>query len=214
MKYKELAKEILIILFAAIILSLTISFPSQSLILQTSIFFIIILGLNVAVKKMFGYYFEADVRTKFWEWHNYWFRKDTHFKKPIPMLWLAPLISLISRGMLWWLAILEFDVKPKTERVSKRHGLYRFSEMTDWHIALLATAGVVANLVLAIIGYVSASWVPSLELFAKLNIYYAAWSLLPISSLDGSKIFFGSKALWFTMLVIVAIFLGFSFMVV
>ena len=70
--------------------------------------------------------------------------------------------------------------------------------MTDWHIALIAVAGIIINLIAAIIGYVA-----GFETFAKLNIWFAAWALIPLSSLDGSKIFFGSRPLWFTMLVIV-----------
>jgi len=212
MKTKETSKEILTIIFAAIILALAVSFPeiSQGIILSTAVIsFLIIITLNVLAKKIMAYYFEAKVKTKFWTWYRFWFTKRGHFKKPIPMLWLPLLISFISQGLFYWFGILEFDVEAKTERVSKRHGLYRFSEMTDWHIALIATAGIFVNLILAVIGYIT-----GFETFATLNIYFAAWSIIPLSNLDGTKILFGSKILWFTLLIIISIFLGYSFVVV
>ena len=211
---KGFGKEILVIIIAAIILGLSVSFLDVSLLLISTISFIIIIGANVAVKKIYAYSLEADTKTKFWEWYQYGFPRAAHFKKPLPMMWLPLVLSLISKGFFWWLAILEFDVKPRVERVSRRHGLYRFSEITDWHVALIASVGIVINLILAIIGYIVASWLPAAEQFATLSIYFAAWSIIPLGSLDGSKIFFGSRALWFTLLVIVGIFLGYSFMVV
>jgi len=44
------------------------------------------------------------------------------------------------------------------------------------------------------------------EFFAKLSIYYAAWSLVPFSNLDGAKVFFGSKGLWIVMAIITLVF--------
>lgn len=209
MKLRESEKEIITILLAAVILAIAVSFLNTSVLFSAAIFFIIIITLNVLAKKAMAYYFEADLKTKFWAWYQYGFPRSSHFKKPIPMLWLPLLLSLITKGFFWWLAILEFDVKPKTERVSRRHGLYRFTQMTDWHIALIATAGIITNLLLAIIGYIA-----GFELFAKLNIYFAAWSIIPLSGLDGNKIMFGSKILWFTMLIIIAIFLSYVLAVV
>lgn len=205
MKTKETIKQIITILIAAIILAIAISFTDTSLIASAFISFIIIISLNVIAKKIYAYYLEADVKIKFWEWHQYWFRVDSHFKKPLPMIWFPLFISLITRGLFWWLAVIQFDVHPRTERVSRKHGLYRFSEMTEWHIALIATIGIITNLVLAIIGYVS-----GFEVFARLNIYFAFWSIIPLSKLDGNKIFFGSKALWITMFIITTIFLGYA----
>ncbi len=207
-------KELPIIFIASIILGLTVSYPFSSLkeipaIVTAIIFFLIILSLNITTKKVVAYYLEADIKTKFWSWYQFWYTKRGHFKNPLPMLWLPPLLSLVSKGYVLWLGILEFDIKAKTERVSKRHGLYRFSDVTEWHISSIAALGIITNLVLAVIGYFI-----GLEFFAKLNIWFAFWSIIPISGLDGSKILAGSKILWFIMLVIISIFLGYSFIVV
>ena len=209
MKSKEFFREIIIILIASLILGWSFSLFKISLFLSYFISFLIIISLNILAKKILSYYFESDIKIKFWEWYRYGFRKDSHFKKPAPMFWLPLVVSLITRGFFQWLAILEFDIKAKTERVSRRHGLYRFSEITDWHVALIATAGIIINFVLAIFGYLT-----GFETFAKLNIYFALWSLIPLSNLDGSKILFGNKGLWLTLVIIASIFLGYSLTVI
>jgi len=89
------------------------------------------------------------------------------------------------------MASLIFEVKPKVYRAAKRYGLYKFSEMTEYHIGLIAASGIAVNILLGIIGYLI-----NFPLFAKLNIYYALFNLIPISELDGNKIFFGSFVLW------------------
>ncbi len=206
---KEIWREGGIILIASLILGLAVSFLEPSLFFIAVISFLILISLNVLAKKIYAYYLEADTKTKFWAWYQYGFAKKSHFKKPLPMFWLPLALSLLTTGFFWWLAILEFDVKPRVERISRKHGLYRFSEMTDWHVALIATAGIFVNIILATIGYFI-----GFETFARLNLYFAAWSIIPLSNLDGSKILFGSKVLWFAMLIIISIFLGYSFMVV
>ncbi len=191
METKEQIKEILIIFIGAIILAFSIAYPEiTSLpVIFISIFFVIV--ANILVKKLLGYSLEADVKTKFWSIYQHGLKSKAHFKKPFPMLWLPLLVSYFSRGLLYWLPIFQFDITPRIERVSKRHGLYRFSEMTEWHVALIAASGIATNIILGFIAYFL-GW----TIFLRLNIYYALWSLIPISNLDGSKIFFGSRKLW------------------
>ena len=191
MDTKENIKEILIIILASIILALTVAFRDRTLFCTAAISFIILLTINILTKKSIGYYLETKIKTRFWSIYHYWFRKDTHFKKPLPMLWLPLILTLFTKGFFLWMGILEFDVEAKTERVSRRHGLYRFTQVTEWHMAWIAVWAIVANFIAAIIGYVA-----GFELFAKLSIYFIAWSTIPIPGLDGSKIFFSSRILW------------------
>ncbi len=199
---KELEKEVFIIILAAVILALTVSFRQTQMFVASIISFLIIITANVLVKKLVGYHFETKVRTKFWTWYQFGFRKDAHFKKPVPMAWLPLLLTLFTKGIFWWLAILEFDVEAKTERVSRRHGLYRYTQVTEWHMAWIAVWGIIVNILLAIVGYGA-----GFELFAKLNIYFAVWSIIPLSRLDGAKIFFSSRGLWATIATVVGIML-------
>jgi len=209
MNIKKLLTEIFIIVLASTVLAVSVGFNNTSLAYTAGISFLIIIGANVLIKKIVGFFLEIDVRTKFWSWYQYGFRKDSHFKKAVPMLWIPLLASLLSKGIFWWLAILEFDVTPKTERVAKRHGLYRFTQVTEWHIAWIAAWGIILNFALGIIGYVA-----GFELFARLSIYFAAWSIVPLSGLDGSKIFFSNRGLWITLATITLIILSWGLVVI
>jgi len=207
--FKDSWKEILVIIIAAIILGLSFSFPGfKNPLLLITLFFIII-SINIIAKKIIAYYYEASIKTKFWRWYQYWFTRRSHFKKPIPMLWLPVVVSLAFNGVIQWLGILEFDIQAKTERVSKRHGLYRFSQMAEYHIAIIAATGLIINLIIAIISYIT-----GFTTFAQFNIYYAFFSTIPLSSLDGNKILFGSKVLWTILFIITLVLLAGSFIIV
>ncbi|MCR4285145.1 MAG: hypothetical protein NUV97_03835 [archaeon] len=202
MEKKEFFKRLFLWLIASIVLSFSVAFRTTNLVYKVFLIFLVIIGANILAKKIVGYYFETNVKIGFWSIYQFWFRGDSHFKKPVPMIWLPLLLTLFTKGAIWWLAILEFDVEAKTERVSRRHGLYRFTEVTEWHIAMIAMWGIIVNLLLAIGGYLL-----GFELFTKLSIYFVVWSLIPLSSLDGSKILFSNRGLWMVLAVIAAVFL-------
>lgn len=209
MNIKENGNEIFIIVLASIVLAITASFKNTGIFYTALVSFLIIIGINVLVKKIIGYNFETAIKTKFWSWYQYGLRTDMHFKKAVPMLWLPLVLVLFTKGFFLWLGILEFDVAAKTERVSRRHGLYRFTEVTEWHMALIATWALAANLILAIAGYIM-----GFELFAKLSIYFISWSIIPIAGLDGSKIFYGSKILWTIVFTIAMLFLALALTII
>ena len=208
MDAKENIKEISTIILAAIVLALTVSFKNTDIFYIATASFLIIIVANVLTKKITGYFFETDVKTKFWALYQFGFRKDMHFIKPIPMIWLPLILAPFSNFFLW-LGVLEFDVSAKTERVSRRHGLYRFTEITEWHMAWIATWGIIINLVLAVVGYLV-----GFELFAKLSIYFIAWSTIPVAGLDGSKILYASRSLWTVVFTIAILLLVWSLMII
>jgi hypothetical protein len=210
MESKRFFWEAFIVFLASLILGFSIAFRKpMDAVIYAFLSFVIIITVNILVKIFAGYLLEIDVKTKLWSWHRYWFRKGDHFAAPLPMIWAPLVLSLITQGALWWLAILEFDVAPRVERVSKKHGLYRFTEVTEWHVGWIATFGLISSLLLGIIGYLA-----GFELFAKISIFYAAWSIIPLSSLDGNKILFASRALWATIAVITAILTFWAMMIV
>lgn len=209
MNTKENVREISTVILASIILAVAFAFRNTAIFYTAAISFLIILTINVLTKKIVGYNLETDVKTKFWEMYQFGFRKDMHFKKPVPMAWLPLIVTLFTKGFVLWLGILEFDIEAKTERVSKRHGLYRFTQVTEWHMAWIATWALIINLIFAVAGYIA-----GYELFTKLSIYFIAWSTVPFGRLDGSKIFYGSRALWTVVFTIAMIILGWSLIVI
>jgi hypothetical protein len=203
MKNNSYSKEIIIIPLAAIILSISYIYPTLDSLELFAISlggFLLIIITNVLVKKIVAYRLEANVTTKFWSMYRFGFAEKRHLKAPIPMLWIAPLLSFISKGGWLWMPILEFDITPRTERIAKRHELYRFAQMTDWHLALIVFWGIMANLFLYII-----LSIVGLSQIADLSLYYAIWSIIPLSNLDGSKLLFGSRKLWLTTGILILI---------
>lgn len=204
-KYKT-SKEIITIILASTVLAIAVSFPDLKNFLYPFYSFLIIIFLASLVKKIYAYYLEADTKVKFWSMYQYGFKKKAHFKRPLPMLWLPLILAPVK---LWWFGILETEIIARTERVSKRHGLYRFSEMTDWHIACINSLGIITTLILAVIGYLI-----NQEAFSNLALYYTFWSIIPFGGLDGTKIFFGNRFLWTTLAVFLLIIFGWLKLVV
>ena len=212
-------KEVAHIIVAVLVLSLATSiwnfeiFPYA----LASIFFIIL--ANTVAKKISAHFYECEIESKIWEIQRYgwfgvlsggFFHPSKYFNTPKPVGAFLPIItSIISFGFFTWMASLVFDVKPKSYRATKRHGLYSFSEMTEDHIGYIASFGVLANLFLAIIGYLI-----GFEMFAKLSIYYAFFNIIPLSDLDGNKIFFGNIVLWSFLAALTLVGLGWAFLIV
>ena len=186
---REIYSLIIIIFILAVT---TIFFRSIEVFLHIFLAVFLTLVINIFAKKIMSFYFDSQIEIKLWEIKRYGFRVGSYFKKAFPAgIFFPIIISAISFGNLFWMASLVFDVKPKIYRAAKRHGLYSYSEMTEGHIGLIAAAGVFANLVFAIVGYLV-----GFSEFARLNIYFAFFNILPLSDLDGNKIFFGSLILW------------------
>jgi hypothetical protein len=211
MDLKANTKEVLLILISALILGFSAAMFNLSFVFSFSIIFIIIITLNILVKKLVAYYHEADANLKFWNFHRFWFTERSHFPVPIPMFWLPIFLSYIARGSLQWLGILETNITPRIERAVRRHkihekgGVVRVSEITEKESATILGAGVILNILLALIALVIFTKLPSISslvYFAKFNAYYSLWSLIPVSSLDGTKILMGRTKIWIALIVL------------
>mgnify|MGYP001606051501 CR=1 FL=1 len=193
---------VLIVLIFAVILKPFIIKEGYSLMLVAALSIILVVLINIFTKKLVAYYFETSIEHKIWLIDRYWIRRKDTFKNKIPFGIIIPfLAALISLGNFLFLAALEFDVKTLTTRVSKRHEWYKFTDITDIHLGVIAASGVILNLIFAVIGYLL-----GFSLFAKLNIYYAFYCMLPLWNLDGTKIFFANKNIWAVLGAIVMIF--------
>jgi len=216
-------KEITIITAVTIILAFVVSLvETLEIFLYTlaSVFFVII--INITSKKITAFYLDPEIEIKLWNLKRlgllYFFDlhpfEKTHpskeFKNPFPAGAALPIITTaFSFGYFVWMASLIFDVKQKIYKAAKRHGLYSFSEMSEYHIGLIAASGILANLAFAVIGYLA-----GFSDFAIIGIYYAFFNILPLSELDGNKIFFGSLVLWSFLASLTLIALGYAFFLV
>ena len=188
-------KEIIVIAIVTLILAFTISLiETVEIFLYTLLAVFLVIIINITAKKVASFYLDSEIEIKLWEIKRYGFKANRHFKRPFPAGAFLPIISKIFLFPIHnfiWMASLVFNVKPKIYRAAKRHGLYSFSEMTESHLGLIASAGIIASLISAVIGYLI-----GFPDFARLSIYYAFFNMLPISELDGNKIFFGNIVLW------------------
>jgi len=206
-------KEIASILIASVFLAFAITLvKTLNLFLWTLLSVFIVIIINAFAKKIAAFNLESDVEIKLWEFKRYGYSHSQKTKIPFPAGLLFPLFSKIIlfpfNGFVW-MASLVFDVKPKSWRVAKKHGFYSFSEMTEDHIGYIAAIGVITNLIFAALGYLI-----GFPLFSRINIWFAFFNMIPVSDLDGNKIFFGNLTLWNILAVLTLIALGYSFFLV
>jgi len=207
-------KEIITITILALILGFVISLvETTELFLYSLLSVFLIFMINVTTKKIVSFYFDTEIEIKLWEIKRYGWTAGQHFKKALPAGVFLPLIvKVLSAGYLNFMACFVFDAKSKIYKAAKRHGLYTFSEISEFHLGLIAAAGILANIIFAIIGYFIGF--PEQMNFVKLSIWFAFFNMLPISDLDGNKIFFGNLVLWSFLASIVLIGLFYSIFVI
>jgi Zn-dependent protease len=193
-------KEIAIILSLTIILGFTVAmFNLRTMFVTALVSMLIIIVMNILTKKAAAHLLDSEIEIKLWEIKRFGFKKHLQSKKPFAIgIFLPLLLKVITVGLLNWTAVFTFNVKAKIYRAAKRHGLYAFTEMSEAQIGVIAASGIFMNLILAVIGYFA-----GFEEFAKLSIGFAFFNMLPISDLDGNKIFFGSTLLWTFLVTIV-----------
>ncbi|MBU2616875.1 MAG: hypothetical protein KKB79_02740 [Nanoarchaeota archaeon] len=188
-----------------------------------SVFAVVV--INILAKKLMGFYLDSEVEMKLWNLEGRFtvFNRTftglkskgkpyKRFKRPLAAGIIFPLLSriiLYPLGNVVWTASLVFDVKPRAYRAAKRHGLYSYSEITEDHMGFIAAAGVAANLLFAIIGYLI-----GVHEFSRINIYMAFFNMIPISDLDGNKILFGNKTLWSLLASLVIVAVGYNIFLV
>ncbi|MBI2629914.1 hypothetical protein HYW76_02340 [Candidatus Pacearchaeota archaeon] len=207
-------KEIAVLLLSLVIMAFSDSFfhikSSEYLsqfLLSLGTFAIIIIVYEAA-KKIMAHNLDSAEETKIWTVQRYGLYERAHFKYPIPLgILLSFFLSLITLGNVKWFALTESEVKPTEARAVRRHEYYSYYEMTEWHLALISAAGIIASFLLAIFAYLI-----SYAELSKLSIYFAFFNLLPIGKLDGTRIFFGSRVLYAILAVISIISLGYAFL--
>lgn len=206
MKSSELSKIILAIFILTIISGFTFAYKSEWSNISLALgFSTIIITTSVLAKKITAHLLDADVEHEIWQMKNFGFYQGFQLKKSIPMGAILPLIlTLFSLGAIKFGAILTYETRALKRRAAKRFGFYSFTEMTDWHHALIGASGIFFILLLSLVTYLIPG--TNLEYLSKFAAFYALSNIIPISKLDGAQIFFGSRILWSALATITAIF--------
>jgi hypothetical protein len=209
-------REVTHILLAIVVMAIVVSFTSLLKLQFTALgvamlFSAIIIVVNVAAKKWAANSLDADAKHEIWIFSRFGFKLDQHTKKPVPFGVILPLaLAAISLGTIKCFTLSTYQTSALTRRAAKRFGHYSFTEMTQWHHALIGAAGIVASLLLSFIAY----FIPGLEGLPKLAAFYAFWNMIPISSLDGTHIFFGSRVLYAALAILTIIITLATFIIV
>jgi hypothetical protein len=210
-------KELYIIPLIIVVIAFSASFSLAisnfwEIFLMTLLASAIVILSNILAKKIAAHMLDSEIEIKIWEVGKYGFDKNHHTKRAFPMGAVLPLISkiiLFPLNSFVWMASLVFDVKAKVSRGAKRFGLYTFSDVTEYHIGLIAAAGILINLIIAAIAYFA-----GFALLARLSMYYAFFNMLPLSELDGNKIFFGNLIMWSFLAALVLIGMLFAIFII
>ncbi len=206
-------KEFAVTIIITIILAFSITLAQDlNLFLFVLLGVFIVLMSNTIAKKITAFYLDSEIEIKIWEFRRFGYKPKQHFKKGFPAGAFIPLISRIIlmpfNGFIW-MASLVFEAKAKTYRAARRHGMYSFSEMTEDDMGYIAATGIFVNLILGLAFYLA-----GYPLFAKINIWYAFFNMIPISNLDGNKIFFGKLVLWSFLAILTLIAMAYSFLLI
>jgi hypothetical protein len=175
------------------------------------LFAAIIIFVSIFAKKIMAGILDSDVEHEIWKVSRYGIAKHQKLNKEIPGGIIFPLLfSLFTLGWIKFAAFITYEATALKRRAAKRFGFYSFTELTEWHNGLIGAAGIISLFIVALIAY----FLPyNLELFSKLAIYYAISNLIPISKLDGTQIFFGSRVLWTALAIIALIFGAYAFVI-
>jgi hypothetical protein len=193
-------EEIIAIVIASLVMGYLLAFNQiswLSWISYAGISLLIVLVHHIGYKTSASL-LDCSTETQLWTLKQFWFSTKSHFKKPFPVWLFIPLILVwLTFGLVKWIGILTFNVIPLASRVR-----FRWRELTEWHIALIATGAAIANMGAAVIAKAF-----GFDSFAAYNMIFVLYSLIPIGQLDGTKIFFGSRMLWIFMLIFSAVML-------
>lgn len=198
-------KEGIIIVITILLMSLIVSYTQEyfdnNLFLINLLFSAVIVLVAVFAKKITASILDIEIEIKIWEFKRWWITRTSELKKPVPIALILPiLLSFLSGGVIKFLAFLQFDSKALPSKATKKYGMRRFSDVLDWDEALICFYSLIATLILALfmsfLGY---------NPYAKITIIYALSNILPISSLDGTKMFFGSRPLYIFAVILFAI---------
>ena len=204
-------KEISSIVIATLIIGITINlFKGVETLFYTILAVFCVIIINILAKKITSFYLDSEIEVGFWKVERYGFKPSQYFKKAIHAGIILPiLVLIISMGTLPWYASLQSEVKPLSHKAVRRSGLLSFTEISENDLSLISAAGVASVLILSFFAYIV-----NLPLLSRIAIHFAFFNMLPISSLDGAKLFFGNKPLWFVLGIITLIALFYSFFLV
>lgn len=200
-------KESLFLFLSILILSLVFGFDDGSdffvlnnwLINLLRIFLLVCVAVlfRELVVKLFAKRHEAISEYKPWLVHQFWFNRKISRGLPFG-IFISLIGSVISSGKFFFTALGVHDLRENTNpRVGRK-----FQNLEYREEAQIVSMGILANLFLAIVGLTIGNLFNlNMTLFVNINFWIVLFNMIPISELDGAKIFFGSLLTYVFLLV-------------
>ena len=111
---------------------------------------------------------------------------------------LSLIVTIVSNGALLFLAVGQYNLLlSKATRFGRK-----FVEVTDYEEAKIALAGPMTHVVLMVLAKMFNTY-GTLDQFIFINAALALFYMIPISKLDGTKVYFGSRLLYVFSLVFI-----------
>ena len=177
-------------------------------ILINILIFAIIIIINLSAKKLISPFYSIKIEYNVWQLQRWDYYGRSYFKKPVPIGLIMPFsIAILSLGYLKPFTFFQYDAENiRTKRLLKAYGdrrAVRKEVINEADLAYTSAAGFYALILLAIMGFLLKPYFPIFGSdLTKYSIYFGLWNLLPISQLDGSKLFFGATITWFFLTII------------
>jgi len=193
-------KEKISIVLSIILLAVLYSFTDLATFPKYLGIFALLILASVFVKKVAGYYMEIDANVETWEFQRYWFSEKSKFKNKIPIGLLLPiLLYIFSYQTVVWLATLQTNFKARlTKKILKKKGK-SMPDVKEIEIAWILFFSTLSSIIIAI-----ASFPFALEI-TTISLLYALYNLIPIGKLDGTKLLFSSRIVYFITISILAL---------
>jgi len=184
---------------AILVLAVLFSFGSWSALPKYIGIFALVILASVFAKKLAGHFLEVDVETEIWDFRRYWFAERHKLKNPVPLGILIPLfIYMFSYGAFKWLAVLQTEFKSKITKKIRKRKPWSFPEMREIDVALICFSGILSSIVIALVAFAFSKEI------SLISLLYAFFNLLPIGKLDGTRLFFSSRIIYFISILALA----------
>ena len=192
--------EFLVLILTLFLMTFILGFSEFTVerFLYSFIFSFFIILVFVIAQKSVANILGIDMKYKLWTFRQFWIKWHYRLNWDFPIWIVLPLLlSIISGGFLKWTAFLVFVTKTTAKKAAKK-----FSEIKEFDLALIASSGIFAVLVLSLILKLF-----TLDDFASIAVWFSFLNCLPIGNMNGTKILFGSKILWIFITVLTIVIL-------
>ena len=215
---KELTWMIVCIFIATFVTLLPKISTDPLIILPRLCIITVIIFFSCIFKKRTAGIHALKIEHTIWKFSRYWFYESSHSKKPFPIGLIVPFfIAIFSLGYVQPLTFLQFESENISSiRLLRARGYKRALRkelINEADLANTSAAGFYALTLLALFGYIlfKIDILFGFDL-AKYAIMYNLWNMLPVSNLDGTKLFFGSMLQWVFLVVLNVIGLSILFL--